>query len=752
MPAMKAIASIATFLRRPMARTLFWAAGALGLWVFTGRLGVPDGPAGGLLAAVGSAHGWRLFLWLGIPLGLALSGLAGDSVAARAGSRASRPWRWAWLGFIALPLAALCAALDRPGTDWALAAGGVYLAALAVQTGLAGLVLWRATEGDQCSGLAAWGTGAVFLAFYLALALWTCQAVSTAGDETRYILESERLLKDLGLIPEHGVRTGYYWGRWSQALAWSVPQSPLMKWVLAPGVWLGGRLGAMAVLSVAGAAGIGLLVTLGRKAGFSVRASLMGAWALGGSASMMQTTQHLYPSALGVLGVCLGLWLVLRQGARRRLGLALAALTGVGMGLVKYRLATTGVGLVASAGAQWMWSAGHRRLVGWLAGAAGATALIGLALVLMEALLGWDTKLWRAIAYFDWWNYDPSWGHMLASLPAMLFDQQFGLFFYAPWLAVGSAGVWWLGRYSLPALAHTLWLAAVTVTPLVIYRWLQWDGGFTPPARFLAPFLPVLALWALPLLDRRAGRAWRSVCAGLIGLGWLIGLALALVPQWRYHRMTGTNNLLAWLGELVQSPVHRLAPSYADYFAPDMALALAWMALPLGMGLWMLWGGSGGERKWRAGDWLTGAGLVACGLALLALMGRTLPTASLEAESMQRAGPTGLHGAYFTQDKLLLLNRPGARGWADVVWPGGERRVVLVGFAVPPPKGSPQPPPVTLRLSLEGGGQVEAVLPVAQNWPEPHTVLLSGPPGWRRLEIAYVSGQSQVGVDRLLIR
>ncbi len=752
MPAMKNALSHNHLAKQLVLKLALLGAAVVCLWLMIKSTGMPDRPQGGLLALHGNAAGWQSFVWLWAPLGFALATICGELLAAWRGKDKANAWRWDWLTFIALPLLGLLAALDQKETNWALAAGVIYLAALAVKTGLAALVIWQATDSAKPDKLASWGTALAALAFFVGISFWTCQAVSTAGDETRYILEAEHLLQDFGLLKEYSPREGYYWGRWSEALAETVPQSPLMKWIIAPGVLLGGRIGALAVLSLASALALGLLVSLSRKLGFSRKTSLLGVWALGGSAPLLQASQHLYPSAIGVLGVVLGLWLIMRQSSKWPLELGAAVLTGLGMGAVKYRLGTAGLGLMGSAAAEALRRLGCRRLLALLLIGLGAVIGTALLLVLAQAILGWDTGIWRHIAHY-WWNQDPLWGYMLASLPAMFMDQQFGLLFYAPWLSLGLVGVFALNRYSKQVLYHTLWLSFCIIAPLVLYRWLQWDGGFTPPGRFLATMLPLLAIWALPILERPAGKLWRTFYTSLLIISWFISLVLALIPQWRYHRMTGLNNILVWLSDLLHSPLHRMVPSFSDYYLPGMILAIPWLAILAGAGLWW-WLASkkrpGEGMALSPADWLRGLAFSLAALILMAALARITPTVCLEAETMHYAGNAGLHGAYFNQPKLLLLNRPGAGGAAQVVWPGGSRVVELQGYAVVI-SNNPQYKPVKAMVSLEGGGQAEVVFRPKDNWPQPHLVKLTAPRGWRRLEIVYVAGTNQLALDRFVI-
>jgi hypothetical protein len=738
---------------RLLVKIALWAAGSACLWWLTKNWGILDRPAGGLMAMVGNPAGWRRFLWLWAPMGLAFATLCGELIAAFVAEEIKRPWRWDWLSFVCLPALALASALDASGNNWALAVGAVYLLTLGFKASLALLMIWKASALATSFRLAVWGSVVIFFALYAGLGFWTCQAVSTAGDETRYIIEAEHLLQNFGLMQGQHARETYYWGRWSDVLGEPVAQSPLMKWFIAPGVGPAGRLGALFMLSIACALALGALAALGRELGFDVRASLLGAWALGGSAPLVQASQHIYPAAYGILGVALGLWLLAKTGPGRRLRVALALLDGTVMGLVKYRLGTAGIGLVFSSLAEWLVVRGRGRLVSAAVALMGCVSLLVLFLIIAEDLWSWNLGVWRFIGRYVW-NIDLEWGRRLVSVPAMLFDQQFGLLPYAPWLGLGFIGMFAWRSYSRPILYHSLWLCACVLLPLIIYRWYQWDAGFTPPGRFLAPLLPVFAIWAWPVLQRPGGKAWRAVIAGLLGSSFFISLILALIPQWRYHRMTGVNNLLAWLGETFHSQVHRLFPGFIDYSWPDMLTALPWLALLAVVGIWFWRQGRGPVESpnFSQTDCLRGLGLVLAGLVLLIVLGRILPTWSLEAEAMQRKGATGLHGSYYTAPKLLLFNRPGARSWTQVVWPGGEREVVLMGYLVRGYDRQKEEPPILVQVALEGGSKAEVRFKPAGDRSQPHSLKLSAPPGWRRLEITYISGANQLALDRISVR
>jgi hypothetical protein len=109
--------------------------------------------------------------------------------------------------------------------------------------------------------------------------------------------------------------------------------------------------------------------------------------------------------------------------------------------------------------------------------------------------------------------------------PGLLLDQEFGLLVYAPVLALAAPGLvrLWRERPSL-GLAGVAMVASVVI---VAGSWHMWRGGFNPPARFLVPVLPVLAVATAFALRRGVGAA----AALAIGWGLWTGLSGAWEPR-----------------------------------------------------------------------------------------------------------------------------------------------------------------------------------------------------------------------------
>jgi hypothetical protein len=96
-------------------------------------------------------------------------------------------------------------------------------------------------------------------------------------------------------------------------------------------------------------------------------------------------------------------------------------------------------------------------------------------------------------------------------LPGLFFDQEFGLFVYAPIFVLSIAGFVHLLR-----LRRSLAFAGLFASAGVIATagaWPMWRGGFNPPARFLVPLISILAV-TLALALQRGLRAPTALLAG----------------------------------------------------------------------------------------------------------------------------------------------------------------------------------------------------------------------------------------------
>jgi hypothetical protein len=123
---------------------------------------------------------------------------------------------------------------------------------------------------------------------------------------------------------------------------------------------------------------------------------------------------------------------------------------------------------------------------------------------------------------------------MADGLPGLFLDQEFGLFVYAPVLALAAPGFLHLVRRDRARALAAAALVAVVV--LTASPWHMWRGGFNPPGRFLVPVVPALVVLAAGAL---AG-GLRAGAALLVGWSLFTGALGAMEPQWVHRDRDGT--------------------------------------------------------------------------------------------------------------------------------------------------------------------------------------------------------------------
>jgi hypothetical protein len=155
-------------------------------------------------------------------------------------------------------------------------------------------------------------------------------------------------------------------------------------------------------------------------------------------------------------------------------------------------------------------------------------------------------------------------------LPGLLLDQEFGLLVYAPVLVLAVPGFvrLWRTRRGL-ALAGVGMVASVV---FVAGSWPMWRGGFNPPARFMVPVLPILAVASAFALRRGVGAA----AALAIGWGLWTGLSGAWAPRLVHRDRDGTAPLFRAASGAEEWT--RLLPAYVLAEPDRHRLAAVWAA------------------------------------------------------------------------------------------------------------------------------------------------------------------------------
>jgi hypothetical protein len=226
-----------------------------------------------------------------------------------------------------------------------------------------------------------------------------------------------------------------------------------------------------------------------------------------------------------------------------------------------------------------------------------ATSAVGLA-VYHEALYGfWDPR--RVYGR----RPEISLTTLPEGLPGLLFDQEFGLLVYAPIFVLALPG---FARLSRRSRRDALVAVGLTVATLLMAgSWPMWRGGWNPPARFLLPVVPALALGLAASFQRGFG----SAAALLLGWSVWMGLAGGFAPRLVHRDRDETAPLLRALSGAEEWT--RLLPGYVlPEENPDRhRLAFLWAAAL----------GIAAASSFRPGTRPRGAALA--GLGLLAAAG-----------------------------------------------------------------------------------------------------------------------------------
>jgi len=259
-------------------------------------------------------------------------------------------------------------------------------------------------------------------------------------------------------------------------------------------------------------------------------------------------------------------------------------------------------------------------------------------------------------------------------LPGLLFDQEFGLLAYAPVFVLAVPGLVALWRHSrrLAVIVLVLVLSVVSVAG----AWPMWRGGFNPPARFLVPVVPALAL----ALGARLRLGLRAAPALLAAWGLWTG-AIGTWDRALVHRdRDGTAPL--WRAASGAEEWTRLLPGYVlDESGRDRArLTIVW-AVALAAAV-------AAGRKDRAA---TPSGLAAAGIGLVVAGGLASRLSSARTEGRDAVRvigrpalavpgwvPTRAAPAVWTTDVLT---------WGPTYEPHRAREGVVIGGRLPLPPG-----------------------------------------------------------------
>lgn len=443
--------------------------------------------------------------------------------------------------------------------------------ALAVAGLLAALGRWR--DWSLARWLAAPRLGALALSAalaYSAVGLAYARVVPASGDEVEYLMLAQSLWRehDLDLADNftRGDQLEFMAGLGEMPFGtFRADGRPItthsvgLPLLLAPVYALGGRpacvvlLAALAALLTLETARLARLLTGSETAA-------RWAWLLTAGPPVLFYSFHAYTEVPSTLALVASLRLLLSPATPRRAvaaALLASALPWLHVKLIPAAAVLGVIGLLRLAGpARWAFAA--------TAGACAAAYLAFYGVVYGDP---WPLALYGSKLPKKVRRAEPGEG-----LAGLFLDSSFGLLFSAPAFVLAAAALASVRRSLTRDTLATLALGLALLLPLVF--WQTWWAGACPPARFLVPLAPLLAIAAATRLDQPRGLARWGTPLALAGLALALGMSLRPAEQLLLNGRGAPT--LVWEALGGQPTLGRYLPLLTSGEPAEWRVALVW--------------------------------------------------------------------------------------------------------------------------------------------------------------------------------
>ena len=405
-------------------------------------------------------------------------------------------------------------------------------------------------------------TAGVLAAVIFAFSAWRVAPMIPGGDEPHYLIITQSLLIDHALTIDDVHRRGDYRAYYPTELQPHVQtrgrngriysvHAPGLPALVAPAFVVGGYHAVVGFLILIAACGSALAWHVGWLSTRRTDAAWFGWAAVTLPVTAIFQSFTIYPDGVGGVLTLTGMWALLRAHDESKNGetrLRPWVLHGAGLALLP-----------------WL----HSRFA-VLAGGLGALVLLRLSstknpaakAVGFLAIPAMSAVLWVGYFVAIYGRPDPSaaygageigsFSFVPGGLAGLLFDQRFGLVTYAPVVLVAFIGLGtMLMRGETRRLALEL-LFVVVPYLLTVTHFAMWWAGWSPPARFFAPVLPLFAVPAAAAWTFARHRAARVVAVASVVLTICASTVVVLVDRGRlaFNTRDAPSLWFEWMGRL----------------------------------------------------------------------------------------------------------------------------------------------------------------------------------------------------------
>jgi hypothetical protein len=418
-------------------------------------------------------------------------------------------------------------------------------------------------------------------AFLVVVGLTYTLRLRVSGDEPHYLLMAQSLWRehDLDLRDNHAREDWREYTPGPIVPHYAAPRadgrpfpahSPGLPLLLAPLYALGGRSLCVVALTLAAALLSLEMWRAGRRITGDDEAALL-AWALALVPPVAFYSFEIYTEVPAALALAVALRLLLTGPGLGMGGAAAAALLASALPWLHLKMLPVALALAVVA---------LFRLRG-----RARTGFFGVAVIMAVAFLAYYRAIFGVaspLAIYGGVPRDAD-GSPLRALVGLALDRSFGLLPYAPVFLIALAAV---GQLVRRRAWECLLVGAAVLGPVL--PWRMWWGGQCPPARFLVPLVPVLALaLAARLALSRTGLArWRWPLA-LLGMAATIGMTVRPAALLLLNR--GDRPTRLWAALSGERPIATYLPSLVAATPDEWRVALVWLValgVLLGLDVW----------------------------------------------------------------------------------------------------------------------------------------------------------------------
>ena len=429
-------------------------------------------------------------------------------------------------------------------------------------------------------------------------AAWSASPRVPGGDEPHYLAIAQSLLRDHDLRIENNHRDPDFVAAFGDLKPDFVARgrdgeiysihAPGVAALVAPAFAVAGYRGAQATMIGLTAWTGALIWLIGWRTTRSARAAWFAWAAIAGSVTFLLQGFMVFPDAPGAFAVAVGVWLIVRLAdadpvAPSAIAAASVAIAALPWLHTRFSVLAAGLGLVIAwqivTDASRPMADRLRRL-----GAFAAVPAIAAAgwFGYFQAIYGTPNP---AVAYGD--TSGPDGTHLTyapGGLTGLFFDEQFGLFVYAPVLVVAVIGLARLTKDRVGRAALAVAIVSALYLVVAATYWMWWAGVPATPARLVTATLPVFAVPLARYWSERADR--RAALALALGITFALSLIVIGVDRaaLAWNVRDSEARWLQWLGPVVN--LRRGWPSF--FWRLDPGKALSELPFLLHVVLWLV--------------------------------------------------------------------------------------------------------------------------------------------------------------------